>query len=300
MINNLCVNDMQYREEDIPTNALELLASTSQWILTRHQWLIDNMRCLLMGESAPTLDELYEFDFITARTLNLPKNLIVSFVEIRSQLEDLWREVIKTYHPLSGLTLFEQVNMFHKAANAFMQGTKEANQRLWFEFSLRDTLTGAWTRLSLSGSLSQELARADRQNVPACIAILDQNQFKQINDIWGHVVGDDVLSKTAEIISKNLRPNDKLFRYGGDEWLILMPSTNKAVCIGVIERIQEVCGAHVFVSPTGIKFCSTFTFGVSESVGGQTAEEWIAAADAKFYDKKRELSASLQLEEHKQ
>lgn len=282
-------------EENVETNALELISSTSTWLLLRHQWIIDNMRAILTGENAPTQEGLHDFNVILPTNLRLPDNLMLSFTNIKNSLESLWVETTKASHPLSGFTVFEQLNKYQQLAHRFMVASKEANEQLWHDFTMRDTLTGAWSRLSLISSLVEELNRYSRYHIPSTIALLDQDRFKLINDRWGHVAGDMVLAKTAEIIQNNLRPNDKLFRYGGDEWVILMPGTTNEMAHVTIERIQQLCAGYTFKSKTGEKIHSTFTFGIAECCGQSDVEQWIMDADHQLYAKKLNVNLSLSI-----
>lgn len=281
---------MSISEDDIASNALSLLAASSTWVLVRHQWLIDNMRSILTGEPPPPLEHLYEFDMIIPKDLKLPDNLILSFLQVKHTLETLWRNTVKATHPLSGLTLLEQLDQYQLRAHHFMQSTKEANQHLWHEFTMRDSLTGAWSRLTLQAHLTQELKRYKRYQTPCSIVLLDQNKFKSINDRWGHITGDQVLAKTAHIIENNLRINDQLFRYGGDEWLVLMPATTAGIAEAAMRRISQHMEAHAFQSPSGEIFYAGFSYGIAESNGYPSIDDWISAADRELYSKKQHLA----------
>lgn len=278
-------------EEDIANHALELLSITSTWLLVRHQWLIDTMRCVLTGENLPPLPELEEFDQVIPENLKFSDNVTESFAEIKAALEAHWLETTKTIHPLSGLTIFEQLNNYQASAHNFMQASKEANEKLLHEFALRDALTGALTRLTLNFNLSQALNHATRYKEPCSIALLDQDKFKKINDYWGHVVGDQVLAKTAKIIQSNLRASDKLFRFGGDEWLIIMPSTPDTLAKKVLARIQDSYSAYEFKANNNEPFFSTFSYGIAESDKMKATKEWIIKADNKLYANKHKPAA---------
>lgn len=287
-------NKMQPQANDFNNDTYQLLTFCSSWILVRQQWLVDNMRSILTGENTPRLDNMLEFDNTILSGLKLPKNLLNCFLTTKLTLENSWHNTIKASHPLSGLTLLEQLNQYQQMSHQFMTDSKEANQRLWYEFTAHDSLTGAWTRLTLNRCLMDELARTKRYKTPSVIALLDQNNFKSINDHYGHLIGDYVLAFTAELIQQNLRPVDKLFRYGGDEWLIVMPNTKKMQALTTIDRIQHICADHQFKSNLDEPFSSNFSYGIAESNGHNTLKEWIADADYQLYAKKlkRKLTAN--------
>ena len=282
---------MTYSDEDIANNTMNLLSSTSTWILVRHQWLMTKMRSILTGEACPSLVHLYQFDAVTADHLKLPDNLGLSFNKIKNRLEVVWEQTVKSHHPSSGLSVFDQLNLFQVQAHQFMHESKELNQQLWRDFTMRDPLTGTLTRLTLKSTLLQELNRSKRHMHDCSIALLDQNKFKYINDKWGHHTGDKVLITTAQLIQKNLRTEDKLFRYGGDEWLILMPNISRKKAYLILKRIQKITAAFNHQANDNVKFNSSFNFGVAECAQYDNVHDWIEAADQSLYKAKKRLSA---------
>ncbi len=276
------------QQEDIVSHghALDLISATGMWLLARHQWLINSMRCLLTGEKTQSTTVLPSFGEIIPKHISLPDLLMNRFNEISHNLESLWDETAKSIQPMSGLTLFEQLDNYQMLAYQFMVASKEAQQQLIHEFAMRDTLTGVLNRLTLMRNLDDQLARAKQNNLPASIALLDQNDFKAINDQYGHVVGDATIAITADIISKNLRPHDQLYRYGGDEWLIIMPATPLTSAKQAIDRIYKYYSSHAFESRHKEKFFTSFSYGIAESNNDLTSEQWIAEADMRLYANK--------------
>ncbi len=281
---------MTYSEEDIASNSMNLLSATSTWILVRHQWLMSKMRSILTGELCPPLQHLYQFDAITVAHSKLPDNLGQTFSKIKQRLETVWAQTVKVHHPSSGLSVFEQLNLFQVQAHQFMHESKELNQQLWRDFTMRDPLTGALTRLTLKSCLSQEMTRSKRHQQACTIALIDQDKFKSINDEWGHHTGDKVLIVTAQLIQKNLRTEDKLFRYGGDEWLILMPNTNRKKANLILKRIQKITAEFSHQASEHIQFNSTFNFGIAECAHYEHVHDWVDAADQNLYKAKKRYS----------
>ena len=277
---------MQHQENNFINDSLQLLNFCSTWILVRQQWLVDNMRSILTGENTPSRDNIVEFDDANITNLNLSKNLLKNFYATQTLLEQSWLKAVKASHPMSGLTLLEQLNQYQQMLHEFMVASKEANQQLWYDLTARDSLTGAWTRFTLNTSLADELIRTKRYKTPSAIALLDQNNFKSINDQYGHITGDYVLTYTAELIQQNIRPTDKLFRYGGDEWLIMMPNTTKQEALSMIKRIDHLCATHQFKSGLNESFSSTFSYGIASSSGHDNLKDWIADADYLLYKEK--------------
>jgi diguanylate cyclase (GGDEF)-like protein len=286
---------MKYSEDDLASGAHDLLSAASNWTLVRHQWIMQKMRSILTGESPPSHNNLYQFDEDLFSRLNLPDKLVSNFCTLKASLELAWDETTNIYHPLSGLSVFDQLNIYQQKAYDFMLVAQEFNQQLWRDFTMRDPLTGTLTRLSLKTSLAQEQLRASRLNQVCSIALLDQDAFKKINDCHGHNIGDRVLLITAELIQHNLRPSDKLFRYGGDEWLILMPNTSAIIADTILKRIQKMVSKHMFSNDKGQNFYSAFSYGVAESAAFHDTEAWFNAADQELYFNKNQQPQTLSL-----
>jgi diguanylate cyclase (GGDEF)-like protein len=114
------------------------------------------------------------------------------------------------------------------------------------EMSQRDGLTGLYNHAFMKQLLEQELSRARRYKRPLTILMFDIDHFKQVNDTYGHVAGDDVLKHLANVVRKNLRAVDFAARYGGEEFLLILPETGKEEAAVIAERIRaEVAAMHV-------------------------------------------------------
>ena len=131
----------------------------------------------------------------------------------------------------------------------------------------RDPLTGAMNRLAMEEDLSNEFARNKRYNRGFSIVMADIDHFKSINDTHGHAVGDDVLKVFVQRLQKTLRDIDSVYRYGGEEFLVLLPETNAAAALLVAERLRKSIDSDAFKQrddPSNT-FRVTSSFGVSFS-----------------------------------
>ncbi len=143
-----------------------------------------------------------------------------------------------------------------------------------------DALTGAYGRRLLLPELQEwrELARRGVQQ--CCIAFMDLDHLKEINDTHGHTVGDQVLAGAVQYVTGHLRPYDKVFRYGGDEFLISLPGTDLPNGQHLVERVREGFGREPFVvSADGRPIHATASFGVALLDPDISIEESIDRAD---------------------
>lgn len=108
----------------------------------------------------------------------------------------------------------------------------------------RDTLTGIANRLAILEQLEDELQRSRRSGAQLSIAMLDIDHFKQINDRHGHLVGDAVLRHCAEHLQQRLRRNDSIGRYGGEEFLLILPGTDASGALGLVDQLRQSLTQH--------------------------------------------------------
>jgi diguanylate cyclase len=144
----------------------------------------------------------------------------------------------------------------------------------------RDALTGAYSRGEILPALSEwrELARRDVQH--CCIAFMDLDHLKQINDSYGHAAGDQVLAGVVRCAMQHLRPYDKVFRYGGDEFLISLPGADLVAGQRVIEHIRDaLASTPIVVGPEGNSIRATASFGLALLEPDVSVAESIDRAD---------------------
>lgn len=145
-----------------------------------------------------------------------------------------------------------------------------------------DHLTGALNRRGLDIGFEREAARADRHGFPLCVALLDVDNFKQLNDKHGHQAGDDALVYLTQTIKDTVRPDDVVARYGGEEFLILLPDTGQDEAMAVIVRLQRALTRQLFLH-NNERVLITFSAGIAQRVAGESKETLIGRADKALY-----------------
>lgn len=148
-----------------------------------------------------------------------------------------------------------------------------------------DPLTGALNRSGLDEAYAREAARADRRDTPLCVALLDLDDFKRFNDTSGHVAGDSVLRHLVNVARETLRPNDIIARFGGEEFVVLMPDTGMDSAMLVIDRLQRGLAASCLLH-AGQPLPITFSAGVTPRTPYERQSTVISRADEALYEAK--------------
>ena len=164
------------------------------------------------------------------------------------------------------------------------------NARLFDEvqkLAITDPLTNLNNRRKFEELATKEFERSIRYNRPLCVIMIDLDQFKQVNDTYGHLIGDHVLASLADLCKKNLRNIDILARYGGEEFIIVLPETTATQALISAERLRRDCEENAVETVQGpIKF--TISLGLAElNKTCKTLEELVDRADQALYESKR-------------
>jgi len=144
----------------------------------------------------------------------------------------------------------------------------------------RDALTGAYGRAEMLPELLEWRELSKRHVQSCCIVFMDLDHLKEINDTYGHPVGDEVLAGAVRHLTRHLRPYDKVFRYGGDEFLISLPGADLATGQAVIKRVRESLASQpLVVAPGGVALHATASFGLALLDPEVSVEDSIERAD---------------------
>lgn len=144
-----------------------------------------------------------------------------------------------------------------------------------------DYLTGAWNRAHLDAVIDSELARSLASRQPLSLVLLDVDHFKTVNDRFGHSVGDSVLRELVQLVRSRTRASDVLFRWGGEEFVVLVPVGYRGA-ERVAHNIREAVATHVFDGAGAL----TVSLGVTEHAGDEDAVAWFRRTDEALYEAK--------------
>jgi two-component system cell cycle response regulator len=155
-------------------------------------------------------------------------------------------------------------------------------QQLLRRQATQDALTGLWNRATILEVLDRELARGRRENQPVTILMADLDHFKTINDTLGHLAGDEVLRQAGQRLRAELRPYDMVGRYGGEEFLIVLPGCTAEAAIVLAERLRRAVETAP-IRDQGKPVAVTMSLGIAAWDGTAPASALLRAADAALY-----------------
>ena len=149
-----------------------------------------------------------------------------------------------------------------------------------------DSLTGLYNRRAILGKLRELVNLANRYKEDFSLIMLDIDYFKKVNDRYGHLTGDEVLEKIATLIRRNIRDTDIVGRYGGDEFIIILPQTNLSSVWVVAERLRSIIENSEMKDSAGNMFAITVSQGLAGWERGEDAYSLISRADEALYKAK--------------
>jgi len=154
--------------------------------------------------------------------------------------------------------------------------------------AVTDSRTRTFNRRYLVPRLEAEMARASRQGSPLSVLLMDLDHFKQVNDDHGHAAGDQVLEGFADRVRTATRAQDVLVRWGGEEFVLVMPDTSEELAAKVAERIRSHVAATPIRVAKGADITQTVSIGTATWAPGESAKSLEGRADAAMYEAKRQ------------
>lgn len=199
---------------------------------------------------------------------------ILSAIFVPDQLTSILRET-----PIQVLTFLAAFITLILTSNGFVLMIKErADERIRL-MAMKDRLTGIWNRIRLEEAAQLEIARLERYGHPVSLIMVDLDHFKEINDQFGHTMGDVVLKEFCAVVQGCIRTTDLLGRWGGEEFLILLPNSGFANAAPLAERIRAAVEQHEFAGRHRIT--ASLGFAVCQST--DTWDSWLDRADKALY-----------------
>ena len=221
-----------------------------------------------VAEVLPEVAALYDTEIISARKA--------------AGVIDQAREILAARN----LHLIQEVSEQHRKVQEMERTTKQLR-----ETASRDALTGLLNRRRFDEVLETEFIMATESGWPLTIGFIDLDHFKAVNDTYGHQVGDAVLSRVASVLSEHLRERDFIMRYGGEEFVALLPGTGLKQAEQVFERLRAAVAQEVHEGPAGVRFRATVSIGLATHMDGArraaSAVDLVRGADRALYDAKR-------------
>jgi len=178
-----------------------------------------------------------------------------------------------------------QLEKIARISDRYQSMMRDLNEALK-EASTKDALTGIGNRRMLMESLKAETARAERLNRPLTVALADVDRFKSVNDAYGHEAGDKVLVQIASAIRSGVRDYDLCGRWGGEEFMVIMPESGAAEAACVVERMRNAI-ASIEMTAGDHSLQLSASFGVAERRPGESISDTINRADVALFEAKR-------------
>ncbi|OWW22930.1 diguanylate cyclase [Noviherbaspirillum denitrificans] len=178
-----------------------------------------------------------------------------------------------------------QLEKIARISDRYQSMMRDLNEALK-DASTKDALTGIGNRRMLMESLKAETARAERLERPLTIVLIDVDRFKSVNDLYGHEAGDKVLVRIANAIRSGVRDYDLCGRWGGEEFMVIMPEVPADEGAVVVERMREaIAGIDMVADDKSVQISASF--GIAERRPGERISDTINRADAALFDAKR-------------
>ena len=160
-------------------------------------------------------------------------------------------------------------------------------ERTYQQLSITDALTGLYNYRHFKNQIEMTLENSARYNHSFSLLFIDLDNYKNLNDTYGHIIGDRILELFSQLIQECLRLNDSAYRYGGDEFSIILPSTGYTGAVNLANRIRETVNNHNFPVQGDAFVKVTSSIGVTEYKAGDDVKEIVSRADSALYTAKR-------------
>lgn len=279
-----------------PEMVQEILHTLEQAINDHHTWLIAWHRSIIcrvpMDDKQLQDDAHYQCRFGQWYYRQVHPELIHAQVFIRIGLiHQLMHSTarflaMRVYADANGVTAIEY-DTFMEHRDEFREQVRQLEQQLQNTIWHTDPLTKVFNRKNLFPNLQREHRRVVEEGIPCVICMTDLDRFKSINDQYGHPTGDQVLVETAGYFLAHLRPSDRIFRYGGEEFLLCLTNTREPMAYQILERLRLGLSGKNIILGDGTELQVTASFGLTSLEAGFSVEETVLRADQAMYAAKQ-------------
>ena len=238
------------------------------------------------------IDRLGELSEITGEYHNKIEHYSekISHTEDIVELNQLLTEVMRETKSVqtSALRSRDDLMAAREEANAAQARIKQMELEIQqiSEKVREDQLTGTLNRRGLDDAFEREASRADRKQSPLCLAMLDIDNFKRVNDTHGHQAGDNALVHLVNVVKETVRPSDVVGRFGGEEFMILLPDTGVEEAVSVLSRLQRNLTKQFFLHDNE-RLLITFSAGVAQRMPAESQAAIVARSDKALYRAKQ-------------
>lgn len=164
----------------------------------------------------------------------------------------------------------------------------QKNEQKYLELSIMDDLTQLYNSRHFYAQLEKEMERSKRYEQPLTLLLLDLDKFKDFNDTYGHIEGDLVLSRLGQVIKRCLRDSDSAYRYGGEEFTVMLPMTTSEEGFVIAKRIQDELSNEIFTPVAGKEVALTMSIGVAQYKLNDDMKRFVNRVDNFMYQAKHD------------
>lgn len=276
----------QFAYEILNSDKNLIAVTTSDDVLFLNQAMLDFLGSSSLDAFIQKYGNLERFfssnrEFI--KELDYKENWIEMMFSIPNDAPIHMRSFSTRTERIYNLQITRLVTLDERYVFTFSDVTELAQARKYYkEMAIKDHLTQIYNRFYFMDALKRDYALAIRESKPISLLMIDIDHFKSINDTMGHQKGDEVLQTIAKVIQGRLRSSDILARWGGEEFMVLLPSTNEIDALSVAESIRKSIEGYSFEGLEKV----TCSLGISTLIKGQNMDKLIRRSDEALYDAK--------------
>ncbi len=276
-----------------PERILQAVNDLEKCVAALGEWVKDvQIHLVMLVQDDGTGGKLPAFQLASIWNANAFDDLLLdspTLEAVNRKLSTIEREAMRlaTLTGASDHIPIADLRRFMESALDVERSMRQLLSDTWNRLANIDPLTGLGNRAAMLRKLAIESDRHARNQQPCCVAIIDLDCFKAINDTYGHAVGDVVLRSIASLLAASIRPYDEVFRYGGDEFVLCLPSADLRTAWAIVERLRLRVGQWTVPARNGEMLRATMSIGVAPLSASIGVEGSLELADRALYASKQ-------------